>query len=494
MASTEVAVPRAAARSRLLVFLEREGLVVTVVSAYAASVAYRLPWRVAQDAWLALVGGRQILHHGLPGTDSLTYWTAGRHWVDQQWIAQALSYSLYSLGGLKLFALTHVALVVLALGLVVVTARRRGASPRAVAWLTISVCYLFALAAGHVRTQSFAYPLFALVLLLLLEDVRRPSRRVLLVLPVLVLWANIHGSVVLGAALVALHGGLLVLRRGAPGAIRSRGGLLVAGSSLALVATPWFVGTLAYYRSTLFNTAFKSTFSEWQPPTLSPSFLPLYLLVGLGLWLLGRCHRRFTAFERLALLLLIGLAFAAQRNIAWLALGLVPLLAPALDEVLPRPSRPMRAQANVLFALAAGAFACFALLGSAVRPESWYLEPWPAGAAAAVARVAKHDPATRIYANEQYADWLLMIHPELTGRIAYDIRFELLSGKQLTAVSRWRNQIGPGWASAADGARIVVLALPSERTNERALLARPAVRVLYRDSGIAVLLRPRPGS
>src|SRR5438034_227719 len=83
---------------------------------------------------------------------------------------------------------------------------------------------------------------------------------------------------------------------------------------------------------------------------------------------------RFTAFERLALLLLIGLAFAAQRNIAWLALGLVPLLAPALDEVLPRPSRPMRAQANVLFALAAGAFACFALLGSAVRPESWYLE------------------------------------------------------------------------------------------------------------------------
>src|SRR5438477_11358463 len=104
MASTEVAVPRAAARSRLLVFLEREGLVVTVVSAYAASVAYRLPWRVAQDAWLALVGGRQILHHGLPGTDSLTYWRAGRHWVDQQRVARALSSYVYRLGCLNLVA------------------------------------------------------------------------------------------------------------------------------------------------------------------------------------------------------------------------------------------------------------------------------------------------------------------------------------------------------------------------------------------------------
>jgi hypothetical protein len=494
MASTGVAVPRVAGRSRLLAFLEREGLVVGVASAFAASVAYRLPLRLAQDAWLALVGGRQVLHHGPPGADTLTFWTAGRHWVDQQWIAQAISYSLYSVGGLKLFALTHVALVVLALGLVVAAARRRGASPRAVAWLMIAVCYLLALAAGHVRTQSFAYPLFALVLLLLLDDVRRPSRRVLFVLPLLALWANVHGSVVLGAGLVALHGGLLVLRRGCPRAIRARGGLLVAGSALALVATPWFVGTLGYYRSTLFNSAFKSILSEWRPPTLSLMFLPLYLLVGLGLWLLGRCHRRFTAFEGLAFVLLVALAFAAQRNIVWLSLGLVPLLAPALDDVLPRPSRPVRVRVNLAFALVAGVFACFVLLGSALRPESWYLTPWPAGAATAVAHAAKLDRAARVYANEQYADWLLMVHPELAGRVAYDIRFELLSDRQLAAIFKWRNQIGPDWASAAEGARIVVLALPDERANERALLARPAVRVLYRDSRIAVLLRPRAGS
>jgi hypothetical protein len=493
MASTGLAVPHAARRSRLLAFLEREGLVVGVVSAFAASVAYRLPLRVAQDAWLALVGGRQIVQQGLPGADTLTYWTAGRHWIDQQWIAQAASYGLYSLGGLKLFALAHLALVTLALAMLVAAARGRGASPRAVVWVTVVVAYLLALAAGHVRTQSFAYPLFALVLMLLLDDVRRPSRRVLLVLPVLVLWANVHGSVVVGAALVALHGALLLLRRDRPTAVRARAGLLVAGSGLALVATPWFLGTLGYYRSTLFNTTFKNILSEWRQPLLSIELLPFFLLAGAGLWLAGRCRRRFAPFEQLALLLLLALAFAAQRNIAWLALGSVPLLAPALDDVLPRPARPVRAQVNAAFALVLGGLACIVVSASALRAQSSYLAHWPAGAASAVARAAAAHPSARIYANEQYADWLLFVRPELEGRIAYDVRFELLSSAQLAAIFRWRNQIGPGWASAADGARIVVLALPSERGNERALVARPGVRVLYRDSRMSVLLRTRAG-
>ena len=56
------------------------------------------------------------------------------------------------------------------------------------------------------RAQTLAFLLFALLLLLLLEDDVRPSRRVYLTLPLLVLWANVHGSVLLGAALVTLRG------------------------------------------------------------------------------------------------------------------------------------------------------------------------------------------------------------------------------------------------------------------------------------------------
>lgn len=495
MASTDVAaIPRARSGSRLLPFLQREGLVVGVVALYAASVAVRLPWRIGQDAWLAVVGGRQVLHGGIPDTDSLTYWTVGKHWIDQQWIGQAISYAIYNTGGMKLLALNHVVLATLALGLAVCAARRRDASPRAIAWVSLAAIYLFALAGGHIRAQSFAYPLFSLILLLLLDDVRRPTRRVLLVLPLLVLWANVHGSVVLGAALVAMYGAVLVFQRGRAGTASAMGWVLIAGSGLALIATPWTLDTLHYYRSTLFNSTFKTVVSEWRAPTPSLALLPLFLLAGLGLWLLGRSRRSFGAFHALALLLLTALAFTAQRNIVWFALAAVPLLAPALDEVLPEPTRPPRARVNVAFGLAAGLVACFALLAAAARPESSYLRLFPAPAGAAVARAAQVDPTARIYANEQYADWLLTAYPELEGRIAYDIRFELLSRAQLAAVARWRNEVGLDWASAAAGARLVVLALPSEAMIQRDLLARPGTRVLYRDSRISVLLRSRAHS
>jgi len=84
-----------------------------------------------------------------------------------------------------------------------------------------------------------------------------------------------------------------------------------------------------------------------------------------------------------------------------------------------------------------------------------------------------------------------MVQPELRRRIAYDIRFELLSRHQLESVAAWRNQVGVDWRAAASGARIIVLALPAEAPNELALLADHGTRLLYRGPGISVLLRAK---
>ena len=76
-----------------------------------------------------------------------------------------------------------------------------------------------------IRAQSFAYPLFALTLWLVVADSAAPRlrARTWLVLPVLVLWANMHGSVLIGAAMVALYAGYravaAVLRRAGPRAV-----------------------------------------------------------------------------------------------------------------------------------------------------------------------------------------------------------------------------------------------------------------------------------
>ena len=47
-------------------------------------------------------------------------------------------------------------------------------------------------------------------------------------------------------------------------------------------------------------------------------------------------------------------------------------------------------------------------------------------AGAAIARAAAADPSLKVVSQEGYSDWLLWRYPALRGRIAFDIRFELL--------------------------------------------------------------------
>jgi len=56
-------------------------------------------------------------------------------------------------------------------------------------------------------------PLFALLVYLLARDSRRPSARVYWCLPLLVVWANLHGTVTMAAGLVALHGAVILFER-----------------------------------------------------------------------------------------------------------------------------------------------------------------------------------------------------------------------------------------------------------------------------------------
>src|SRR6185312_8153224 len=83
---------------------------------------------------------------------------------------------------------------------------------RSITWICIPVLIVYYPGASVMRPQSFTYLLFVVVLELVLRDERRPSRRIYLAFPVLALWANLHGSVVLGAALVSLYGALGLVR------------------------------------------------------------------------------------------------------------------------------------------------------------------------------------------------------------------------------------------------------------------------------------------
>src|SRR4051794_37619778 len=129
--------PRAS--GRFAAFLEENGLLVIVLGAFAIVLVVALRKDLVVDGWMALVSGRWIAQHGLPSHDTLTVWTHGRRWTDQQWLAQLALYGLWRVGDLKLALLVHALLVTSGITIAALTARARGASALSVTWVAIPV-------------------------------------------------------------------------------------------------------------------------------------------------------------------------------------------------------------------------------------------------------------------------------------------------------------------------------------------------------------------
>jgi len=81
-------------------------------------------------------------------------------------------------------------------------------------------------------------------------DVRRRSS--LWLLAVLCLWANVHGSVTLGAAVVSVHALVAVIRTG----LRRLPLALLILAPLTIFASPYAVDLPGYYRTMLLHPPF----------------------------------------------------------------------------------------------------------------------------------------------------------------------------------------------------------------------------------------------
>jgi hypothetical protein len=485
-------------RRRLTAILGSESLVIVVGAAYVLLALAILPEGVRSDTWLALVGGRVVASSGLPGLDTLTAWTRGEEWVDQQWLGQLAFHGLASLGGLKLVLLAHVASVGAAFGSALAAARWRGGSPATVARVAIVALLSVLIVTATVRTQSFAYILFVAVLWLAIADHARPSRRVIWIVPLLALWANVHGSVVLGAVLVGLSGAIFVVRglRARDAQLR-HGALVLAIGLLAPMASPYVLELGSYYASTLLNSEFGDLVTEWKSPTPSVATAPFYLLGGLTLWLIGRSGDRLTVFERAVLVVTLLAGLSAIRNIVWFALAAMILVPVAAD----RSSARDEPRSVPSFAAAVSAAAIVAVLGAGVLvgagTATGHEERYPPRVAAATWQAAQRDPSSTIFAEEAYADWLLWRHPSLAGRVLFDARFELLSERQLRDIRIFKVQAGPRWRDVIGDARILVLnherrALPELPSAAEVLTREGRFRQVARDGDVVVLTRAAP--
>ncbi len=454
-------------------------------------LAEQIRSRIAGDSWYTLLSGRLIVRSGLPTRNTLTVVAAGHRWVDQQWLAQLGFYGLWRLGGLALTLLGVELLYVAAFALLAASARRLGASDRSVA-LVVAVCFLVGFGNTVLRAQTLGYLLFALVLALLLADERRPSWRVALVFPVLVLWANVHGSVLLGAGLVSLRGLTLAaasLRRSKnPSAWAARAGVLLLVPWLCVLASPYAFQLPGYYREFTANSTFASFVPEWAPTDVhnQPFF---FILLFIGLWLVFRAASGLSPFARLAFLAMAVGGLLAARNVVWCALLAAAVLPAGLDALWPPTGAPRRRGPNLAIAglgVLVGTIAAASIL---VHSDSFFERSYPAEAEAAVATALRLNPGARVFAEVNSADWLLFEQPALSGRVALDVRLELLSGAEIDSIADFYAAAGPDWQRAAAGYGILVLNPVGEQAAIALLERSPGTRVLYAGPALVVLGR-----
>jgi hypothetical protein len=466
-----------------LAFLEREAFPLAIGVIYALVLLLAIPGMLVQDSWSTLVSGREIVQGGLPHHETLTVMAHGVRWIDQQWLAQLTFYELFRAGGYRLIVFAHLVLIASAFALALVAARRRGGSPVAVLGAGV-LCGAVAPWGWQLRAQSFAPLLFVLVLALLVADGRRRSPRVFLVLPALALWANLHGSVVLGALLVAAYGVVLALG----GRDQGTGAALAVLAPLCVVASPYGFSLVGYYRHLLINPPFGRIVNEWTAPTPSGLTAVFYLLAFVAVWAVGRRGSALTLFERLALLVTLAAALHATRNIIWFgltALVLLPVLVQEEDasRAGAHPAARLGLSATLLAVLVVG------VAIAAAQPLRWYQRLWPDDKALAAVESATRHPGTRVFASDRLADWLLWRDPALRGRIAYDIRFELNTARQVRRLQRFFSRVGDNWRAAARGYSVLVLDHHDYKSLHKSLTRTGSIRLIYRERNAAVFVR-----
>jgi hypothetical protein len=446
-----------------------------------------------QDSWLALVGGRVIWESGLPHHDFLTVLTEGRRWVDQQWLSQLAIYTLFRLGGLSLVAAAHVALVAGSLVAAIAIGRRNGSDVASQMMVLLVGLILVVVPSFIVRTQAYAYPLFVATVYLLSADSRAPSRRVYWTLPILVLWGNVHGSAALGAALIILRGVSILVPRptsGDGGHARVAGAVLAVSAPLCLLVTPYGTGMVSYYRQTLLNPEFGKVVSEWQPVTQTPvAAAALFVLAGLAVWSMGRHPARLTLWERMTLLVLLVGGIAALRNVVWVELALLMLPAIALGSG--ASDAPVRVRLNQAIAGTVAAAIAVCLVIDLARPDHAFEKGYPGGVLEAVARTSSSPAGPRVFADLQYADWLLWRLPDLRGRVAFDARLELQPSGLLERLARALTVTGIDWKQPARGFRLVVLSPQESKRAAVGFRAEPGRSILFADGDGLVILRSR---
>jgi hypothetical protein len=429
--------------------LTLDGLWTWIAIALPAFVALLVPLPAVDLAYQVRAGDEILASGSLPGVDTWTFTVWGTAWLDQQWLAQVGLAGGYALGGWELLAVVRAALIAASTGLVVATARLRGASPRTAAILALAA-FTLAAPAMALRPQLVGIVLFAGLLWMIAARERYP--RAFLAAPLLIVaWANVHGSFVLGPALLG-YAWLSDVAARRPARVSLW--VLVIGT-LATLVNPYVLGAWVYAAGIGANPAIAGQVSEWQ--RTSPLAVPGILFYPSVVVTVTLMFRRRDLARWPDWVLVAAMAFMgawAVRGVAWWAFAMAFLLAGVLAErhAPARPPDPAPARLPPPEPAVGGTWSAPAITGRRARRASrlngataallgvvvlaalpWWRPPDPltgrvglltyAPSGLATALVAHAPAGTRVAVPQTWGSWFEWAAPDATYFI--DSRFEL---------------------------------------------------------------------
>lgn len=366
-------------------------------------------WHIAVGEWI-------VEHRAFPHVDPFSATVAGAPWIAKEWLSQLLFAGAHAVAGWSGVVVLAAFAIASAFALLAYFLLQKLAPVPALTLVGAG----FVLASTHclARPHALALPLMVVWAGVLMNAVDHRRSPPLALVPVMTLWANLHGSFTLGLALVAP---LACEAWWSAGATRRETALRWIGFGvLALIAacvTPYGWEPILVAWRMLGLREVTSLINEWQPQDFSRiGGFEACLLLGLGFALY-----RGIVLPPLRLALLLGLfqlALSQSRHAEVLGL-LAPLvlaqpLAPRVGSTEERADDPSAPSSS----LASGALvACLVALTCALAGTRGWAPPariWPV---AAVNAIKAHN-AEPILNDYKYGGYLIYtgVKPFIDGR------------------------------------------------------------------------------
>jgi hypothetical protein len=289
------------------------------------------------DFWWHLKTGQLIVEmRTIPHTDIFSSTFFGREWVTHEWLSEAIIYMIHRALGYGGLVVTFALVIVAALWLAYRRCAERVGHP-GVAGFALILGALAAASTWGARPQMFSF-LFASIFISMLDVYARRGggRFIWWLVPLMILWVNMHAGFFLGLVLIVLTIMGMALdewfaQGERPGALSRRVLPLcyvLAVCALAVSLNPSGTRIYTYPFETLTSPTMMKYIQEWLSPDFHKlMFLPLAVLIFATFMALALSKKRARLGE---LLLLCATGYASlrsARNIPFFALVAIPLFA-----------------------------------------------------------------------------------------------------------------------------------------------------------------------